>query len=102
MEEGLMAWVAFSCEGLVRPHLKNPVCMSAHPIPTLRVDCTENGAGMGEQFSSGLLISLPQALSVCFLQSSGWSSVNLVRDGLICLPRRLVLAGILSYLVQMV
>lgn len=44
-------------------------------------------------------ISLPQAVSVNFPQRPGWSSVNPIRDGLICLLGRLVSAGSPSSLV---
>lgn len=85
---GAEGWDGLPSEGLVRPHLKDPVCLSAHPCPHPLCPGMKRGVGVAEQFSLGLLISLPQAVSVCFLQRAGWSSVNLIRDGLICLPGR--------------
>lgn len=38
VEEGLKAGVAFPGEHLVRPHLKDPVCISAHSCPHPTVD----------------------------------------------------------------
>lgn len=50
VEEGLKAGLAFLSEGLVRPHLKDPICVSARPCLHPMVDWNEDGVGMGEQF----------------------------------------------------